>query len=93
MSWGTNTGRCTIQPTQQSNEQSTVIAMLDVIHQYHANVEINPDMIGINHTNVSAIKILTQENHFNALQDIEVNSWLHISLLQHTAGGNENHAM
>jgi hypothetical protein len=73
------------------NKQSTVIAQPDDIHQYHANVDVNPDMIGINHTNVSAIeKLLTRENCFNALQDIEENSQLHRALLRHVAGGCDN---
>jgi hypothetical protein len=56
--------------------------MLDDIHQYHTIVELNPDMIGINITNVSVLeKLLTQENCFNALQDIEENSQLHRALL------------
>jgi hypothetical protein len=64
------------------DEQLTVITQLDDIHQYHANVDVNPDMIGINHTTVSAIeKLLTQENCFNALQDIEENCRLHRALL------------
>jgi hypothetical protein len=51
------------------DRQSTVIAMPDDIHQYPTNVEVNPDMIGINHTNVSVIKkLLTQEMPFNTLK-------------------------
>jgi hypothetical protein len=42
------------------DEQSTVIAMLDDMKQYHADVVVNQDMIRINHTNVSVIeKLLT----------------------------------
>jgi hypothetical protein len=64
------------------DRQATVIAMPDDMQQYHADVAVNQDMIRINHTNVSVIeKLLTQENHFNALQDIEENSWLHRALL------------
>jgi hypothetical protein len=64
------------------DKQSTVIAQLDDIHQYHADVDVNPDMIGINHANVSVLENLpTQENCFNALQDIEENSRLRRALL------------
>jgi hypothetical protein len=64
------------------DKQSTVIAMPDDMQLYHADVGVNQDMIGINHTDVSVIeKLLTQENCFNALQDIEENSQLHRALL------------
>jgi Plant transposon protein len=73
------------------DEQSTVIAQPDDMHLYHATVDVNPDMIGINHTNVSALeKLLTRENRFNALQDIEENSRLHRALLRHVAGDDDN---
>jgi hypothetical protein len=39
---------------------STIIAMPGDMHQYHANVDVDPDMIRINHSNASVIeKLLT----------------------------------
>jgi hypothetical protein len=70
-----------------TDDVSIAVAMPADMINYHTTVDIDTNMIGIDNINPTPIeKLLTRDNRFKALTDIEENQRLHIALSRHVAG-------